>query len=475
MLILGINSFLPGEAIKRKFLKISNENLTIFLNKMSDQYRIIEYPLIVMFCLTGAIFLMSSYDIVSIFLALELQSYGLYLISSIYRNSESSISAGLTYFLLGGLSSCIILLGIALLYINTGTTNLENIYILNSVSNAYSSNTIYDNNSINNLWVYKYVYMQYTYIQLPLSIISVGLLFKIAAAPFHFWSPDVYDAIPTIVTTFVAIIAKISLLILLLELILYTENNILSLSWSNNLILSSILSLFIGSVLGLVQYRIKRLYAYSTISHVGFILLALSINTLESSRAFFFYIIQYSISNLNAFIIIITIGYSLYNYTYKNNSFNNNSYSPIYLISQLKGYFYINPMISISLAITLFSFVGVPPLVGFFGKQMILTVAIDNGYLFSTFVAIITSVISAVYYLVLIKVIFFEKENYKFNNLMPKNLLAENNLNYKINSKDLFISSYLSLVISVITMLIVLILYFHQDFLRLIYIMSIRQ
>jgi NADH-ubiquinone oxidoreductase chain 2 len=475
MLILGINSFLPGEAIKRKFLKISNENLTIFLNKMSDQYRIIEYPLIVMFCLTGAIFLMSSYDIVSIFLALELQSYGLYLISSIYRNSESSISAGLTYFLLGGLSSCIILLGIALLYINTGTTNLENIYILNSVSNAYSSNTIYDNNSINNLWVYKYVYMQYTYIQLPLSIISVGLLFKIAAAPFHFWSPDVYDAIPTIVTTFVAIIAKISLLILLLELILYTENNILSLSWSNNLILSSILSLFIGSVLGLIQYRIKRLYAYSTISHVGFILLALSINTLESSRAFFFYIIQYSISNLNAFIIIITIGYSLYNYTYKNNSFNNNSYSPIYLISQLKGYFYINPMISISLAITLFSFVGVPPLVGFFGKQMILTVAIDNGYLFSTFVAIITSVISAVYYLVLIKVIFFEKENYKFNNLMPKNLLAENNLNYKINSKDLFISSYLSLVISVITMLIVLILYFHQDFLRLIYIMSIRQ
>jgi NADH-ubiquinone oxidoreductase chain 2 len=260
-----------------------------------------------------------------------------------------------------------------------------------------------------------------------------------------------------------------------LELILYTENNILSLSWSNNLILSSILSLFIGSVLGLVQYRIKRLYAYSTISHVGFILLALSINTLESSRAFFFYIIQYSISNLNAFIILITIGYSLYNYTYKNNSFNNNSYSPIYLISQLKGYFYINPMISISLAITLFSFVGVPPLVGFFGKQMILTVAIDNGYLFSTFVAIITSVISAVYYLVLIKVIFFEKENYKYNNLMPKNLLAENNLNYTINSKDLFISSYLSLVISVITMLIVLILYFHQDFLRLIYIMSIRQ
>jgi NADH-ubiquinone oxidoreductase chain 2 len=186
ILIIGINSFLPGEAIKRKFIKISNENLTIFLNKMSDQYRIIEYPLIVMFCLIGAIFLMSSYDIVSIFLSLELQSYGLYLICSIYRNSESSISAGLTYFLLGGLSSCIILLGITLLYINTGTTNLENIYILNSISNAYTSNTVYDNSFTNNILVYKYVYIQYTYIQLPLSIISVGLLFKIASAPFHF-------------------------------------------------------------------------------------------------------------------------------------------------------------------------------------------------------------------------------------------------------------------------------------------------
>jgi NADH-ubiquinone oxidoreductase chain 2 len=469
--IIGINSFLPGEAIKRKFLNISNENLTIFINKMSEQYRIIEYPLIVLFCLTGAIFLMSSYDIVSIFLSLELQSYGLYLISSIYRNSESSISAGLTYFLLGGLSSCIILLGIALLYINTGSTNLENIYILNSISNAYSSNIIYEDIYSDNLSVYKYIYMQYTFIQLPLSIISVGLLFKIASAPFHFWSPDVYDAIPTIVTTFVAIIAKISLLILLLELILYTENSILSLSWSNNLILSSILSLFIGSVLGLVQYRLKRLYAYSTISHVGFILLALAINSIESTRAFFFYIIQYSLSNLNAFIILITIGYSLYNYVYKTNTFKNNSYSPIYLISQLKGYFYINPMLSVSLAITLFSFVGVPPLIGFFGKQMILTVAIDNGYLFLAFVAIITSVISAVYYLVLIKVIFFEKENYKINNLIPKSLLTSNfNI---INPKDSFISSYLSLTISVLTLLIMTVLYFHPDILRLIYIMSI--
>src|SRR6266480_207623 len=144
--------------------------------------------------------------------------------------------------------------------------------------------------------------------------------------------------------------------------------------------LSSLLSLIIGSILGLTQFRIKRLYAYSTISHLGFLLLALSVNSVESIQAFLFYLIQYSISNLNAFILLITIGYSFFHLVYKESSLlkeegylkdvNN---SPIQLVSQLKGYFKINPILSISLAITLFSFIGVPPLIGFFGKQMILS------------------------------------------------------------------------------------------------------
>jgi NADH-ubiquinone oxidoreductase chain 2 len=136
------------EEFKNKF--IYNVH-TLISNKMADQFRIIEYPLIILFCLQGAIFLMSSSDIISIFLSIELQSYGLYLISSIYRNSESSISAGLTYFLLGGLSSCIILLGLSLLYINTGNTSLENIYMINSISNAFASNLIHENIPLDNL------------------------------------------------------------------------------------------------------------------------------------------------------------------------------------------------------------------------------------------------------------------------------------------------------------------------------------
>lgn len=179
---------------------------------------------------------------------------------------------------------------------------------------------------------------------------------------------DVYDAIPTIVTTFVAIIAKISIFIFLLELVYHTNSYISEFSWTYALLISSLLSLIIGTVVGLTQFRIKRLLAYSTISHVGFILLALSVSSIESTQAFIFYLIQYTISNLNAFFIIITIGFSLYGYITNNKEYKSlldKNNSPIQLISQLKGYFYINPLLSLSLAITIFSFVGIPPLVGF--------------------------------------------------------------------------------------------------------------
>jgi NADH-ubiquinone oxidoreductase chain 2 len=131
----------------------------------------------------------------------------------------------------------------------------------------------------------------------------------------------------------------------------------------------------------------------------------------------FFYLIQYSTSNLNAFILLIVIGYTLRNLVLnKDNNIKDIYYSPIQYISQLKGYFNINPVISISLSITLFSFAGVPPLIGFFAKQMILTASINNGFYFTTLVAILTSVISAVYYLIIIKMIFFEKSDYIINN-----------------------------------------------------------
>lgn len=479
--ILQLTSFYPRRLWLKEYSSINKvflHNLlyyrTNITNKMADQFKIIEYPLIILFIITGAAFLVSSSDLVSIFLSIELQSYGLYILSTIYRNSELATSGGLTYFLLGGLSSCFILLGTSLLYANSGTTNLDGIYVITSISDLA--------NLGNNIFLYWY---KSHYINFALLILSVGFLFKVSAAPFHFWSPDVYDAIPTIVTTFVAIVAKISIFIFLLELVHYTSNTLFNFqfSWSSSLLVSSLFSLIIGTVVGLSQFRIKRLFAYSTISHVGFILLALSINSIESIQAFIFYLMQYSISNLNAFVILISIGFSLYYYVNDNEEFKelaDKNNSPIQLISQLKGYFYINPVLALSFAITIFSFVGVPPLIGFFAKQMVLSAALDSGYLFITLVAILTSVISAVYYLNVIKQVFFDESEYKINpelvninlhgNITKNNILIER-LTFKTDSIKL--SSSLTITISVLTLIVLLFMFVSQEILSMANILAL--
>ena len=472
------------------FYKFSyNTNLINKLSCGASQFKIIEYPLIILFVIIGAIFLVSASDIVSIFLSIELQSYGLYLLCTLYRNSELSTSAGLTYFLLGGLSSCFILLGTSLLYANSGTTNLDGYYVitgLSSIANEYTNDIgLFVNNASD--WYKPF------YLNISLLIMSVGFLFKISAAPFHFWSPDVYDAIPTIVTTFVATIAKISILVFLLELVHYTSNFYFAFnfSWTSGLLFSSFLSLIIGTVLGLTQFRIKRLFAYSTISHLGFILLALSINSLESIQAFIFYLMQYSISNLNAFVLLVTIGFSLYPFTNKGplkNQYNNlldKNNSPIQLISQLKGYFYLNPVLALSLAITLFSFVGIPPLIGFFAKQMVLSAALDSGYVFLTFIAILTSVISAVYYLSVIKQIFFDEHEYELNKDFEHTTLQatvslaatpfkyKDNINVNVSVNNITLSSFLTITISILTLILSLFVFIPQEWLSMANILAL--
>nr|ASM91512.1 NADH dehydrogenase subunit 2 [Botryosphaeria dothidea]AWN55991.1 NADH dehydrogenase subunit 2 [Botryosphaeria dothidea]AWN56015.1 NADH dehydrogenase subunit 2 [Botryosphaeria dothidea]AWN56052.1 NADH dehydrogenase subunit 2 [Botryosphaeria dothidea]AWN56076.1 NADH dehydrogenase subunit 2 [Botryosphaeria dothidea] len=478
--ILSLTAFYPRKIWLENYSSFNHLIFSKFLNyktkiinKMGEQFRIIEYPLIILFIVSGALFLMSSSDIVSIFLSIELQSYGLYLLSTIYRNSELATSGGLTYFLLGGLSSCFILLSTSLLYANSGTTSLDSLYVITSISETSLDNT-------NILYWYKPYY-----IHLSLLIMSVGFLFKVSAAPFHFWSPDVYDAIPTIVTTFVAIVAKVSIFIFFLGLVHYTSKSLFSFnySWTTSLLLSSLLSLIVGSVLGLTQFRIKRLYAYSTISHVGFILLALSVYSIESIQAFIFYLMQYSVSNLNSFIILVTMGYSLYLYTnddanYKDLQDKNNS--PIQLISQIKGYFYINPLLALSLSISLFSFAGIPPLMGFFAKQMVFSAALDNGYVFITLVAILTSVVSAVYYLAVIKQVFFEKPDYKLNSDLNDLVLTGNIINraglihkFTYNAGNIKLSGHQTITISILTLVILLFIFIPQEWLSMANILAL--
>ena len=347
-----------------------------------------EYPLIALFSVLGMSSLISSSDLVSMFLSIELQSFAVYILATIYRDSESATAAGLKYFLLGSLSSALILLGSSLLYGFTGLTSFEGLYMLCSTTTSNHA------------------------IEISVLLMVVGLLFKVSAAPFHNWAPDVYDGVPTMVTTWLVTMPKISLLVFILEFQGFTQLTNWS-SWTYLLLISSLLSLIIGTIGGLSQYRIKRLLAYSTISHVGFLLLALAINSEESTESFLFYLIQYSLTNVNVFFILIAFGYLLHSRGLA-------PYSPVQFINQFKGQFQVNPLLGLSLAICLFSMAGIPPLVGFFGKQMILYAATHNGNFFLALVAILTSVVSAGYYLRVIKVIHFDPFTITDTNVMNK-------------------------------------------------------
>jgi NADH-ubiquinone oxidoreductase chain 2 len=389
--VIGISNSntITNETSDNNVIETSNKLRLQQINNNNKKDYATEYSLIVLFSTFGGSLLVSSADLVSMYLSIELQSFALYILATLYRDSESATSAGLKYFLLGGLSSCLILLGAGLIYTFTGLTNFESIYSLISVSDS--------NNIIQGLI-------------LGLILIIVGFLFKIAAAPLHNWAPDVYDDSPTIVTIWLTIMPKISILIFLLELqtqigyitngeihsiflsssleiidsirsdnsnILNITKNLLFLNKDNTtyiiiiknlLLMSSLLSLIIGTIVGLAQTRIKRLLALSTISHIGFILLALSINTEQSIDSLIFYIIQYSITNLNVFLIILALGYMIHNsvlqlirkdvQTSKNYYLDSKVDTDIKLISELKGQFYSNPLLSLNLSICLFSMAG---------------------------------------------------------------------------------------------------------------------
>ena len=373
-----------GEKIKnsnKTTTDISNYWNNLFSNSVKEvlptiknKAQLKDYPLIVLFTMLGMVSLISSSDLIIMFLSIETQSFALYILATMNRNSESAVAAGLKYFLLGGLSSCFILLGSSLIYSYTGLTNFEALNILQSVSDL-SFNGISSN-----------------YLAIGTLILTIGFLFKIAAAPLHSWAPDVYDGVPTVVTTWLAIMPKLSILVF------FMMNNFLI--DPNLLMISALLSLLLGSITGLAQYKIKRLLAYSTISHVGLIILALGYNNILGLETSIFYLVQYTITSLNIFFILILLGNTLG----KNKIAS--TYSPIQYISQLRGQFYHNPALSLALALSLFSMSGIPPLIGFFGKYFVINTALMNGNYLLSLTIVITSVITAVYYLQIIKTLY---------------------------------------------------------------------
>nr|NP_044802.1 NADH dehydrogenase subunit 2 [Reclinomonas americana]AAD11917.1 NADH dehydrogenase subunit 2 [Reclinomonas americana] len=335
-----------------------------------------EYMVLVLLGTLGMLLIISSYDLMSMYLAIEFQSLCLYVLAAFKRNSLFSVEAGLKYFVLGAFSSGIMLFGISILYGFTGVTGFEDLgklLIFSSNESLLSSSGII----------------------LGIVFISVGLLFKIYAVPFHVWVPDVYQGSPTIVTAFFAIVPSISVLTLLTRLYSSVLHDLIQ-YWQPVFIFCSIASMLIGSLGALSQRRIKRLLAYSAIGHVGYVLIALSTGTPEGIRGLLVYIVIYIIMSACFFTILLSLRKR------ENNT-------QIVMIDELRALYKSNPILSLTLAIVLFSMAGIPPLAGFFSKLYVFLPAIHEGLFLLVVVGIIASVISAVYYLGLIKIMYFDK------------------------------------------------------------------
>jgi|SwirhirootsSR3_FD_contig_81_1352853_length_1900_multi_6_in_0_out_0_1 NADH-ubiquinone oxidoreductase chain 2 len=344
-----------------------------------------EYPLIVLFTVLGMSCLISSSDLVSMFLSIELQSFAVYILATIYRESESATSAGLKYFLLGSLSSALILLGSSLLYGFTGLTTFDSLYLLCSTTSTNH------------------------YIELGVLLMAMGLLFKVSAAPFHWPFPSIYSGVPTVVTAALSTLPKLSVFIFLFEFHQIFQSSV---RIDLILLIAGLLSLILGSLSALTQFNIKHLLAYSSISNVGFILLALSTSSVIGLEASLFYLIQYTLTNVNVFLMLVSMGNLLDSPVSKG--------SPLLFIKQLSGLFQLFPLLGLSFAVSLFSLMGIPPFVGFFAKLEVLLALLFSGSYFVAVLVILFSVLSASYYLQIIRVIHFDflytaKNNFNSN------------------------------------------------------------
>nr|WBU10903.1 NADH dehydrogenase subunit 2 [Malassezia sp.] len=381
--------------------KIPVESTQIQINSNFIHYNTIrEYNLITLFAVIGSCLLISSYNFVSMYMAIELQSLAAYILCTLYRDSESATSAGLKYFLLGSLASTIIVLGAGIVYAGTGITNFEDLAILISVGDYGSDPSFVSVCTLGGIL-----------------LIGIGYIFKVGAAPLYNWAPDVYDGVPTIVTTWVSTMPKIGILVVLLNISFITtgynfgwaQDSLSSIytvygqSFQTLLLVCSVLSFIIGSIVGLSQVRIKRLLTFSTINHVGFLLLALAVSTEESIEGFSFYLIQYTLTNVNTFLTLLAFGYV------SKGVIERNKVREFTLLDDLKGQFFTNPLLAISFSVSLFSMTGIPPLMGFFAKQLVLY-SVSYNYSFVAIIAIVMSVISASYYIKIVQLMFFNKD-----------------------------------------------------------------
>ena len=332
----------------------------------------IEYPIIILASTLGMILMISSYDLIVFYLGLELQSLGLYILSSFRRDDEKSTEAGLKYFVLSALASGLLLYGCSLIYGFTGSTNFEVIS-----ANLDGSNTGA---------VFGIVF------------IIVGLAFKVSAVPFHMWTPDVYEGSPTSVTSFFALVPKIAALSVFIRFMYVPFINVIN-QWQIIIVFLSIASMILGAVAAIGQNNIKRLMAYSSIGDMGYALAGLATGTNAGIQSTIIYLTIYLVMNLGAFGCIFMMK--------RENVFYEN-------INELSGLSKNHPVLSLSFLIILFSLAGIPPLAGFFAKFYVFMSVIEVKMYALAVIGLVTTVVSAFYYLRIIKVIYFDKPKKPF-------------------------------------------------------------
>ncbi len=396
------------------FIKILILLSTIIVLNMSQSFICdnkiskFEYPIIVMLSLLGMFFMLSSNDLIIFYLGLELQSLSLYILAAIDRDNIRSTESGIKYFVLSALSSGLLLYGCSLLYGFTGSVNFE---IISSELSSNNTGAIF-----------------------AMVFILVGLAFKISAVPFHMWTPDVYEGSPTSITSFFSVVPKVVGLAVLIRFMMSPFKNIF-LEWQTIIIFISIASMILGAVAAIGQTNIKRLMAYSSIGHIGYALAGIATGTVSGYSSTIVYIIIYVVMNIGVFGCIFLMK--------KEGKY-------VEGINELSGISKKHPLISIALLIILFSLAGIPPLAGFFAKFYIFMSVIENEMYTLAVIGLLTTVISAFYYLKVIKIIYFDDLKMPFDQIKNINITSTIFISCIILTSFFLYPSYLNNIVKAI-------------------------
>jgi NADH-quinone oxidoreductase subunit N len=362
-----------------------------------------EYFALCLFSLIGMMVLISSSNFLILYLGLELLSLPLYALITIIRKHHNSSEAAIKFFVMGAISSGMLLYGISLLYGLSGSLNL------NEIGNCISINLIQDS----------------MILKIAIVFIIVGIAFKLGAVPFHMWVPDVYEGSPNTIALFIGSIPKIAAFAMsyrvLSSLIVVVKD------WSSILILMIVSSLIIGNVVAIAQSNIKRMLAYSTISHISFLLMGFISFMHEGFIASLFYVIIYTLTSICAFGVIIALSSSNFE---------------MEKIDDFRGLGRNNPVLAFIMMVVMFSMAGIPPTIGFYAKFIVVKSVVANGMNWLAIFAVVFSVIGAFYYLRIIKVMFFEK------NIETNHHFANQGLS-KLGYSVLFLNSILLIILGI--------------------------